>query len=121
MKIILTIPGRAPASTSPNSRKHWHVKHADGKEYGELVLLIALSNKPDKHEAWTRAHLTLTQYAVRLRDHDNFATSFKPGLDALVRAGLVTDDRPSVMDLSLRAVKVKHEHQECVVVELEKL
>lgn len=118
--IRFSIPGLAPKSTSPNGRAHYLRKHADGKAYGETVFLIAQSAKP----AWwpsqgqERALVTLTQKANRLRDHDNFAASFKPGLDAIVRAGIIADDKPSVIDLSLRAVRVKTRDEECVEVSI---
>jgi len=87
------------------------------------VYLLAQSAKPASwpSQGAERAMVTLTQYAVRPRDHDNLAASFKPGLDALTRAGIIIDDRPSVIDLSLRAVKVKHEADECVLVRIERI
>ena len=107
---------------SPNARKSWHQKHADGSEYGVTAYLLAWQVKPARWAgAWQRAHVTVTQKAVRLRDHDNFAASFKPGLDAIVRAGIIIDDKPSVIDLSLRAEKVQHERDECVVVRIERI
>ena len=120
--IEFSIPGRAPATMSPNARKSWHQKHADGSEYGVAVKFIAQVETPVRTGLpWARAHVTLTQKAVRLRDHDNFAASFKPGLDAIVRAGIIIDDKPSVIDLSLRAEKVRHERDECVHVRIERI
>ena len=116
-----SIPGRAPATMSPNARKSWHQKHADGSAYMVAAYLLAWQVKPVRGDCpWKRAHVTVTQRAVRLRDHDNFAASFKPGLDAIVRAGIIADDKPSVIDLSLRAEKVQHEADECVLVRIEK-
>jgi hypothetical protein len=117
--IEFSIPGRAPATMSPNARKSWHQKHADGSEYMQTVMLMAQAARTES-EPWKRAHVTVTQRAVRLRDHDNFAASFKPGLDGLVRAGIIADDKPSVIDLSLRAEKVQHERDECVLVRIER-
>ena len=116
--IAFSIPGRAPATSSPNSRVNWRVRHAAGKEYAELVTLLAQSAKPP---GWglgshARAVVTFTQYAVRLRDHDNFAASMKPALDAIVRAGILSDDNPGVIDLVLKAVKVSKTTDERVEV-----
>lgn len=120
--IAFTIPGRAPAATNPNSRVHWRQKHADGKAYGETVYLLAQSAKPPGFGSpWQRAVVTMTQYAVRVRDHDNMAASMKPGLDALTRAGIISDDNPTVIDLVLKAVKVAHERDERVEIRIEAL
>lgn len=121
--ITFSIPGRAPAATSPNSRTHWRSKHADGADYGKAVFfsMIAKQEAWDAAIPWQRAHVTVTQRAVRLRDHDNFIASFKPGLDAIVRAGIIADDKPSVIDLTVKAEKVKHERDEEVLVRIERL
>lgn len=115
-----TIPGRAPAETNPNSRPHWATTYAAKSEYGFIVETLANMTKRRGHEPWERAVVTVTQRAVRLRDHDNFAASFKPGLDAIVRAGIIADDNPGCIDLVLRAEKVAHKADECVLVTIER-
>ncbi len=118
-RIEFTIPGRAPAATSPNARVSYWERHSEGNAYGMAVGLIARLCAPDA--AYSRAHVTVTQMAVRLRDADNFIASFKPGLDAIVRAGIITDDNPAVIDLTIRARRVKHKADECVGVTIERL
>ena len=103
--ITFTIPGRAPAACSPNSRVNWRVRHADGKEYGDTVFLLAWEAKPPGWEPLERAEVTVTQRAVKLRDGDNLLTSFKFGLDAIVRAGILIDDKPSCVEI----ITVKHQ------------
>ncbi len=110
----------APASYSGNSRSHWAQKYRDGHDYGETVYLIAKSASREWGN-WERAHVTVTQYACKPRDHDNFAASFKPGLDAIVKAGYIADDKPSCIDLSLRAVKVNKRADERVEITIEEL
>lgn len=118
--IEFVVPGRAPASSSPNSRIDWRGRHSAAKDYAETVTLIAMLNRTMGQRTWQRATVTLTQRAVRLRDHDNFAASFKPGLDAIVRAGIIADDNPDCIDLVLRAEKVKTKRDEEVVVTITK-
>lgn len=119
-RVSFTVPGRAPAATSPNGRVHYLTRHVEGKAYGEAVYLIASCDYGVERAAWERAVVTLTQRAVRLRDHDNFAASFKPGLDAIVRAGIILDDKPQVIDLVLKAEKVGHQNEEEVLVVIER-
>ena len=121
--IEFTVPGRAPATMSPNARKSWHQKHAAGTEYGDLVFCAAWCSIPSGFgHAWQRARVTVTQCAVRLRDGDNFLSSFKAGLDAIVRAGILMDDKPSCVEvITVKHQKVKHESEEKVVVRVERL
>jgi len=117
------VPGLTPKSTNPNGRAHYFQKHADGKAYGETVYLIASGYTRWKlGHPWERAHVTLTQKAVKLRDGDNFLASFKPGLDAIVRAGILVDDKPSCVEIiTVQHEKVAHKADECVEVLIERL
>lgn len=124
--VEFTIPGRAPQAMSPNARAHWTAKRgraSEGQRYREDALLIIQSAKPARFGSpWQRAHMTVTQRAVRLRDGDNFLASFKPGLDAIVRAGVLADDKPSCVEIiTVKHEKVKHEREEEVVVCIQKL
>lgn len=127
--ITFSIPGRAPAAMSGNSRVHWREKHAVSAEYGESTWIAIMAMEASggplirlDEEPWQRAHVTVTQKAVRLRDGDNFLASFKPGLDAIVRAGIIADDKPSCVEIiTVKHVKVKHESEEEVVVRIERL
>jgi hypothetical protein len=122
--IEFSIPGLAPQAANPNSREHWSKlrgKAAEGVKYAMDVLLIAQAAiPPDSGCPWPKAHVTLTQQVVTPRDHDNFAASFKPGLDAIIRAGIIVDDSPKHMDLSLRSVRVAHKADQAVLVRIEK-
>ena len=113
------VPGRAPATSSPNARINWRVKFAEGREFGALVQVLAQLAGTGAGP-YTRAHVTVTQRAMRLRDHDNFIASFKPGLDAIVRAGIILDDNPGCIDLTIRAEKVAHRADESVRVRVER-
>ena len=117
--IQFTVPGRVPAATSPNARTGWQKRHSEGNAYGMAIGLIARLCAPDA--AFSRAHVTVTQRAVRLRDHDNFIASFKPGLDAIVRAGIILDDNPSVIDLTVKAEKCAKKADECVIVTIDEI
>lgn len=44
-----------------------------------------------------RAHVTLTRGSSREPDFEALVVSFKPVVDALVRAGVIQDDNPKVI------------------------
>lgn len=139
--VRFTVPGLAPASWSGNSRVHWRKRHADGDEYAERVwtagyaaplwpkavrhLRMSLRRRLEQAPLlpWPKAHLTLTQRAVRPRDHDNFLASFKPGLDTLTTKGkrplgIIVDDTSACLSIEVRTERVKHRKDEGVLVEL---
>ena len=89
-----------PAEYSGNARVHWSRKYKDGIEYGQAVFYCAVDKRNRmlaKREAPPRfsvARLDLTfVYSQELtRDRDNLIAMFKPGLDALVTAEVLTGD-----------------------------
>lgn len=127
--IEFSVPGLAPRSYSANgSQQHWGSRAKVGEKYAQAVVLAWLeSGRAMWNKApWQKVHLTLTQKAVSLRDHDNFYASFKPGQDALTvngkyNIGLLADDKPTVLSVTLLAERVPHRKDQCVVVRLERL
>jgi Holliday junction resolvase RusA-like endonuclease len=80
-----------PAECSPNSRCHWSVKKRAGDNYGnEIYYTATLVSRPHFNKAVVSLELVVKDH--RRRDLDNFWTRFKPGMDALVRAGILEDD-----------------------------
>ena len=118
--------GLPPQSTSPNGRASWHKRHRDGDEYAARVWTAdRCAGVRDEQEPWERAHLTLTQHAIRLRDHDNFYASFKPGQDTLTTKGkrplgIVVDDTPECLSVTLLAQRVYTKADEGVHIRLER-
>jgi hypothetical protein len=127
--VMFTIPGRAPIAFSSNSgTAHWAVKDKAAKEYAERVVIAWLQSgyAVGQFGPWERAHMTLIQRACQLRDHDNFYSSFKPGQDALTvkghhNVGLLADDTPQVLSVTLKAERVRHRNEESVGVRVERL
>ena len=121
-RIAFIVPGLAPASYSGNSRVHWAKRHREGAHYGLTVQILAQAAKPVRNgPVWPYAHVTVLQRACRLRDVDNFAASFKPGLDGIVKAGIIADDGPDHVQVTYVAERVRHRGDQCVVVSIERL
>ena len=89
-----------PAEYSLNSRAHWSQRHRAGAEYSQAVFYCAIDKRnktllagetiPIFHQA--RLELTFVFPQLRTRDGDNLLARFKPGLDALVKAEVLTGD-----------------------------
>ena len=88
-----------PVEYSPNWRGHWARRYRAGRVYQGAVYYSCV-------DARTRAQregvlLPFTNAVINLcfifpqyrhRDRDNLIGQFKPGLDAIVQAGLLLDD-----------------------------
>uniref|UniRef100_A0A6M3LSS4 Uncharacterized protein n=1 Tax=viral metagenome TaxID=1070528 RepID=A0A6M3LSS4_9ZZZZ len=92
-EIKIEVPLLPPAEYSPNSRCHWAIKKKAGDAFGFAVYLLALEQKKSMIP-FEKAEVSLTVIFKQNRRHDpdNFWTRFKPGMDALVRAGILKDD-----------------------------
>lgn len=65
--------------------------------------------------------ITYTRCSSRLMDWDNMCASFKVIGDALVRAGVIPDDDPSIVQYFIpRQAKVKREEQK-VIIEIQEI
>ncbi|MBA7670780.1 hypothetical protein ES703_78927 [subsurface metagenome] len=97
-----------PNEYSPNWRGDWAQRYKAGQVYQEAVYYECVNerNKADKWKPVDRATVNLTFIfpCLRKRDEDNLRTRFKPGLDAMVKAGLITDD--DMKHLNIGKVKV---------------
>lgn len=94
--IVTKIPS---AVLSPNSRKHWRVKHAASKSIKKTTVVavrIALDLLEDAPEElpWHDIELQAVFYhpMKRRRDPDNLVALLKYPIDALVISGLLVDD-----------------------------
>lgn len=88
-----------PPACSPNSRVHWALRYQDAYVYRNAVFYscIDAKNKLAAIGEWrpfgrVRIYLTFIYPVHRRRDRDNLIAMFKPGLDAIIAAGLVADD-----------------------------
>lgn len=80
---------------------HWRVKHAEAKKWKKLVAthaLIATLNARERPAIpFKCATVTLTRLSSREPDSDNLMASWKYCLDGLVEAGVIENDKPSVI------------------------
>jgi len=89
-----------PVEYSLNSRVHWSQRYRAGREYGQAVFFMAIDKRnralagkePLPVFGQARLELTFVFPEGRIRDADNLIARFKPGLDALVRAEVLTGD-----------------------------
>jgi len=97
VKIVIRIPS---AALSPNSRKHWRVKHKASKAIKEATahavqVALRLSKELDKNKLpWHEIELQAVYYhhCNRRRDPDNLIALLKYPIDGLVLGGLLIDD-----------------------------
>jgi len=110
-KLRIEIPGLPPRELSPNARVHWAVKAKAAREYGSQVFYAAVDarnrSEPAKWKNLDRAKVRVWFYVPprRRRDLDNLIASFKPGLDALVRCGILVDDSIGHVEVSHTATQ----------------
>lgn len=113
--LVIHVSQLPPASSSPNARVHWTVRKRDADTYAEAVYYecVQLRNniETNGHERFAplyraRVDLTFIFREKRRRDPDNLVARFKPGLDAVVRAGLLFDDRADLITIGKPKIEV---------------
>jgi Holliday junction resolvase RusA-like endonuclease len=95
-QIAIEVTQLPPASSSGNARVHWTDRRIDAQIFGKAVYCesVNMRNRLSllPFPGTTRVSLTFIFPNKRSRDRDNFISRFKPGLDNLVKAGLLRDD-----------------------------
>ncbi len=66
-------------------------------------------------------NLTFVFPEQRRRDTDNLLTRFKPGLDAIVDAGLLLDDAAEYLEIGKVDILVDRERAPLTIIELDKI
>jgi crossover junction endodeoxyribonuclease RusA len=106
----IEIPGLPPSACSPNARVHWAVKARSANSWGSTVFYCAVDarNRTGEPSRWkdldgARVAVTFVLTNKRRRDLDNLIASFKSGLDALVRCGILVDDSAGHVTLTYAA------------------
>jgi Holliday junction resolvase RusA-like endonuclease len=118
-----------PAELSPNARCHWAEKYRASQDYLKAVYyscLEALATNHTEHRALiplrkARLNLTFVFPQGRRRDKDNLVAMFKPGLDALVKVGLLEDDDSKHLTIGGVKVEVDKERAPLTIIELEEI
>lgn len=94
----ITLPG-LPRTTN-RLNVHWRVRQTNTKKWQNAVILEA-RRKGTPLAPLERAQLTLTRYSAKECDFDNLVSSFKPLIDGLRIAGVIKDDKQSVIGQSI--------------------
>lgn len=87
--VAFTLPW-APDSLNVLLRTHWSRRH---RENGSTDLVVRASTRPADRTRRLALRVDFVIRRKRLLDEDNNAASIKPILDALVRTGVIFDDR----------------------------
>ncbi len=115
---------RIPHNMS-NSRMHWMTRNkwnqAWKEEVGNAVMM-------QRREFWKLpleyAKITIVFFTTRLMDYDGAYNAAKPILDGLKvkdGAGVIIDDSPKYIDLTVKQEKVAHRQEEHVEIQIEKV
>lgn len=118
-----------PLEYSPNWRGHWAQRYNAGKVYQAAVFYQCVDAKiklqkvhwrpgfPPFKKPWLG--LTFVFPNSRKRDEDNLRARFKPGLDAIVQAGLIEGDSMDELVMGKIEVEVDGNRAPLTIIELE--
>jgi len=117
-----------PVTSSPNWRGFWPERHKGAKIYHDAVFYCCVDARNRGYREgmsfpFTQASLNLTFVfpEQRRRDRDNCLASFKPGLDAIVDAGLLLDDDTEHLEIGKVDILVDPERAPLTVIELDEI
>lgn len=89
-QLKITIPG-LPKTTNGSARAHWRRLQQQAKTWQRATLLAIGSQRPIA--PLKRARLVLTRHSSKRPDHDGLVSSWKHVQDALIKAGIIVDDK----------------------------
>ena len=115
-----------PVEYSPNWRGHWAQRYQAGQIYGLVVFYCCVDYKNRLGDAFTpiqvaRLDLTLVYPVERVRDRDNLIAMFKPGLDAVVRAGLIAGDDSKHLQIGKVDILVDPDQAPKTIIDLDEI
>ena len=114
MKTELILKEVVPGLNGKNGliRQHFH----QAKQTRERFRLIFMSQTKNRHPGSVCVHYI--GYKCRFMDWDNFSASFKHIGDALVKAKIITDDNPKIIQqFNVQQIKVsKLSEQKTVII-----
>lgn len=91
--IEFIVPMLPPKECSPNWRGHWSARMRASRAYKEAVYYCSYGvTRPEKPYEHAQVNITCVVAEDRIRDADNWHGRFKPGMDALVAAGIIAYD-----------------------------
>ncbi len=98
MSYLLEFTERSlPPTVNAMGRWHWTRKVRLAKIWQNIVRAYVLDSGRAGSPPLTRARITLTRCSSSEPDFDGLVSSFKVVLDALVKNGIIIDDKPSVI------------------------
>lgn len=81
--------------TANSHKAHWAVSGRERKRWRDAARLRAMIQRPPS--PLTKCRLICTRFSYREPDFDNLTQSFKSVIDGLKDAGVILDDKPSVV------------------------
>lgn len=96
LHLKLTIYGFGlPKTTNGNARRHWRALQNEAKIWHKHV--IAATKNTGITSPLTKAKLKLTRHSSQEPDFDGLVSSFKHVIDGLIKAGIIVNDKMSVI------------------------
>ncbi len=89
-----------PQLQNARSKTSFWNYHREAKNWVNWVALAIIGHLPDK--PLNRANVTLTRCSSIEPDCDGLFSGMKAPLDALVKVGIIKDDRPSVINFQAK-------------------
>lgn len=94
--IVLHIKIKGLPKRTNNRGSSWRANMAEARKWKEAVYMAALQ------AGWSgpvlsKARLTLIRHSSSEPDFDGLVSSFKHPVDGLIKVGVITDDKPSVI------------------------
>lgn len=90
--------------------KHWRTKHQEAQKWKKRVV-EACTYAKITHLQLHHAILTFERHSSREPDFDSLVASFKHVTDGLVEAGVIVNDKPSIIgQSSFRWIKEKQKN-----------
>jgi hypothetical protein len=86
-----------PKMTNGGFHNNWRARMAHAKFWRNKVIQACFKKAPP--EPLKKAHVTLTRYSAKEPDYDGLVSGFKHCLDGLVHAGVICDDKISVIGI----------------------
>lgn len=100
-------------------RGHWQTKHSHAADWKRKVWKCCWHLKP--REPLKKAHLTLTRCSSVEPDFDGGVSGWKSVIDGLVEAGIIIDDKTSVIGTSTFMWQKAKKGEGKIIVKVEEL
>lgn len=84
-----------PHTQNALGRRNYQVKAREARKWIDAVIMATNGMKP--HKPLVKAKLTLTRFSSVCPDFDGLCSSFKHPVDGLIKAGIIIDDKMSVI------------------------